>query len=136
MKKVLLIIVVISSLTACKKTGTPLPSGGLFGKWELHERYGGNIYPSDTTYAPGNGNILQFNADSTYKSYTEGTLNRSGIFHTRVHISYQMTAARYDELYFDNDTSYNSLINLRGNAFTLTPVMPDIAMTEYNKIAN
>lgn len=136
MKKILWFILAVSSLAACKKARTPLLSGGLIGKWELHERFGGNIYPSDTVYARGNGNILQFNADSTYKSYVNGTLSRSGIFHTRVHFSEQMTAIRYDELYFDNDTSFSSLINLRENAFTLRPVMPDIATTDYSKIAN
>jgi hypothetical protein len=139
MKKILLIILAVSSFDACKKSKIAprvLSNGGLIGKWELHERFGGNIYPSDTTYAPGNGNIFQFNADSTYKSYVNGTLSRSGIFHTRIHFSDEMTAIRYDELYFDNDTSFSSLINLRENAFTLRPVMPDIAMTDYSKIAN
>src|SRR5437588_11805544 len=110
MKRLLLIVLVVSSLAACKK-GRLSPSGGTVGKWELHRRYGGFIIPPDTTYKPGNGNILQFNADSTYKSYINGILSQSGIFHTRNYIGYAMTAIRYDELYFDSDTTSRILVN-------------------------
>ena len=126
---------VVISLADCKKSGVAL-SSGLIGKWELHERYGGNIYPPDTLYKPGNGNMLQFNADSTYKSYANGMLIHSGIFHTRNHFSYSATAIRQDELYFDNDTSFRYVIQINANILLMKPIMPDIATTDYEKISN
>ncbi|HWD90514.1 MAG TPA: hypothetical protein VG367_20455 [Mucilaginibacter sp.] len=138
MKKILWIILALSSFAACKKSKMPpvVLNSMLIGKWELHSRSGGNIYPPDTTYQPGNGNMLQFNADSTYKSYTNGTLSRSGIFHTRTYISASAIALRSDLLYFDNDTTFKSLINIGGGVLIIRPFMPDIGTTEYNKIAN
>jgi len=138
MKKILWILLVVSSFAACKKNsvGPVVLNGNLFGKWELHMRYGGFIIPPDTTYKPGNGNILQFNADSTYKSYTNGTLTQSGIFHTRNYVSDEMTAIRYDELYFDSDTSAKSLINVSGTILTIRSQIPDIGTTAYEKLQN
>lgn len=139
MKKVLLIILVVSTFAACKKNKVTRPfvsDGMLIGKWELHSRTGGNIIPPDTTYQPGNGNILQFNADSSYKRYTNGTLSQSGIFHTRIYISASMTAIRRDKLYFDNDSTAYSLVFTNGGMLYITSFVPDVGETSYDKIAN
>jgi hypothetical protein len=136
MKKILCLILAVSGFAACKKSGTPSHTGGLIGKWELHRRYGGFIIPPDTTYKPGNGNILQFNADSTYKRYTNGTLTQSGIFHTRNYFSDRMTAARFDELYFDSDTAAKSLVNVSGTLLAVGSLIPDVGTTVYEKLQN
>ena len=135
MKKALLILLAIGSFAACKKSEVTsvVSPRGIMGKWELHSRAGATIY-SDTTYQPGNGNILQFIPDSTYKSYIKGTLSRSGIFHTRNHFSASASAIRYDELYFDHNTSY-SLVNVSG-VLSIKSFTPEFEFTEYDKIPN
>lgn len=135
MKKILLIMFVAACFAACKKSRITLNST-LFGKWELHRRYGGNIIPPDTTYKPGNGNILQFNPDSTYKSYTNGMLTRSGVFHIIKRSGYQTTQEPNDQIYFDNDTTSKSYITISGTVLALIPLMPDIGTTQYDKISN
>ena len=138
MKKILWIILVAGTFTACKKSKvtTPALNNSLFGTWELHSRIGGNIMPPDTTYKPGNGNMLQFNADSTYKSYTNGTLAYSGVFHiVRVADNSAKMMPDY-AIYFDSDTSFKSMIAIGNGQLILRPLIPDIGTTEYNKIAN
>jgi hypothetical protein len=135
MKKILWVILVTGCFAACKKNHTIL-NGTLFGRWELHRRYGGNIIPPDTVYKPGNGNILQFNPDSTYKSYTNGTLTRSGAFHILKSSGERATPEPNDEIYFDNDTASKSYITISGTVLALMPLMPDIGNTQYDKISN
>lgn len=135
MKKILFVLVIVAAVTACKKSKVTL-NGTLFGKWELHRRYGGNIIPPDTLYKPGNGNILQFNIDSTYKSYTNGALTRSGIFHIIKRSGEQATPEPNDEIYFDSDISSKSYITISGTVLTLAPLTPDIGITAYDKISN
>jgi hypothetical protein len=82
MKKILLVTALACCMLGCKKSEPPI-SSSIFGKWELHRQYGGFIIPPDSTYKPGNGNILQFNSDSTYKRYVRGSLSHEGIYHIR-----------------------------------------------------
>lgn len=135
MKKILWIILASSCFAACKKNEVRL-NGTLFGKWELHKRYAGNIIPFDTTYKPGNGNILQFNIDSTYKSFTNGTLTRSGVFHILKSSGERATPEPNVEIYFDNNTTAKSYVTISGTVLTLIPLMPDIGTTQYDKISN
>jgi hypothetical protein len=67
-----------SALMACKKT---VITPGLFGKWELRRASGGDFAYQDSVYKPGNGNIYQFNTDSTYKAYINHNLSSQGKFH-------------------------------------------------------
>jgi len=126
MKRYVLFVLAAGMILSCKKHG--ISPVNIIGKWELARRYGGNIYPSDTTYKPGNGNILVFNADSTYKKYANDTLTASGPFHING-----------SHLYFDPNL-YNSnfadVISTSGNTLTIKPIMPDIATTVYDKIQN
>ncbi|HVV55625.1 MAG TPA: hypothetical protein VHC47_09885 [Mucilaginibacter sp.] len=134
MKRFLILIIAVCSLAACKKDGSPV-SANIIGKWELHERRGGNIIPQDTIYQAGNGNILQFYADSTYKQYTNGTLSAQGVFHIIIN-GYRSGTDVYDELYFDNDVYFDYLISISGNSLILKPLMPDIGTTAYVRITN
>lgn len=141
MKRLLWIALAASSLAACKKDKVGV-SANVIGKWELHRRYGGNIIPPDTTYQPGNGNILQFNADSTYKTYSAGTVTDAGTFHI-LRNAYKSDNTFYDELYF-NDNSYNTfgdavildIVTTTGTILTIKPLMPDVGTTQYSKISN
>ena len=138
MKKIIWIILAVCSLAACKKSAVT-PSPNITGKWELHRRYGGFIVPPDTTYQAGNGNILQFNSDSTYKSYANGTLSQQGVYHI-LKGAYKQNNHAYDELYFDDnnyrDATFLYVITVVGPVLTINPLMPDIGTTEYDKIAN
>lgn len=126
MNRYLLLVLAVGMILSCKKNGvSPV---NITGKWELDRRYGGNIYPSDTTYQAGNGNILQFNSDGSYKQYTNGALVASGTFHVSG-----------NQLYFNqnaNDNTFYDVISISGNMLTIKPVMPDIATTVYDKISN
>jgi hypothetical protein len=136
MKKLLLIVVAACSLAACKKNGVP-PTANIVGKWELHERKGGNIIPQDTIYKAGNGNIYQFNSDSTYGQYTNGTLIASGTFHMQGNNLYLQS----NEVLYNNDNTFNIetpnyMASISGNALIFTPYIADIATVVYDKIQN
>lgn len=135
MKTFLLIIVAAFCMLACKKNDNMNISPNFFGKWEVSRRYGGNILPADSVFKPGNGNILQFNSDSTYKQYTRGVLSQQGIFHIRKN-GYRMNQTNYNELFFDADTSFASLISLTDGVLIIRPLLPDIGTTEYKKVLN
>jgi hypothetical protein len=128
MKRFLIIVFAACGLAACKKEGVTQPVN-IIGKWELARRYGGNILPQDTMYKAGNGNIWQFNSDSSYKEYTNGALTASGTFHMR-----------NNELYFNNNAyniqPFSYMTSISGNMLTFKPLMPDIATTVYDKISN
>ena len=108
---------------------------GLFGKWEITKRFGGNILPAN--FQAGNGTVYQFNSDSTYKHYQDGTLNESGVFHI-VKSALKYDTVAYNVLYFNNDHSLfaSSIITVNGNQLTLAPLMPDFARTVYIKTGN
>jgi hypothetical protein len=131
----LFIAFAVCTLPGCKKDKPVTPSG-LFGKWELSRRFGGNILPADTVFKPGNGNILQLNSDSTYKRYTNGQLSGTGNYHVRSRSGYQTTQVPGSEIFFDNDHSFVSFITVSGNVLTLQPILGDIASTQYQKIQN
>lgn len=121
-------ILVAGMFAACTKSGDVSPIN-VIGRWELSHRFGGNILPQDTTYKAGNGNIIQFNADSTFKQYANGAIINSGSFHIQ-----------NSQLYFNtntfNDQQFYSFVSVAGNLLTLKPVLGDIATTKYLKIGN
>ncbi|MBS1525729.1 MAG: hypothetical protein JST19_08775 [Bacteroidetes bacterium] len=123
MKKFISILFIVLGAFACKKGGIS-PSGGLYGKWELHKTYGGFIQQPDSVYQPGNGNILQFSSDGTYKRYTDGTLSAQGVY-----------SIRNNNLIFDNDTP-GATISIANSILTVSPLIPDIGSSQYLKISN
>lgn len=154
--KTLLIIAGIASLFfACKKNSqqSPVPansnnpyaslsksdilSTNLFGKWELTRRTGGNILPQDTTFKAGNGNMFQFNSDSTYAQYISGTLSATGVYHI-IKNGLKIDTSVYNILYFNTDSSFiaKSIIVLKGTQLTIHPLLGDFATTIYNKLSN
>jgi len=133
MKIFTLVVLIAICLLACKK---PQPlSPYLFGKWEVRRTYGGFIIHPDSTYKPGNGNILQFNGDSTYAHYLQNNLVSKGVFHVITN-AFKNGTTNYDEIYFDSDSTGKSLIILSGDMLTLKPLIPDIGSTDYQKIGN
>lgn len=134
MKAFILTVIVIVCMVACKKGSNPV-SPVFFGKWEVKRTYGGFIIPPDSVYKPGNGNILQLNVDYTYIHYVNNKQNAQGIY-SIVKNGYMLNQTTYDEIYFDNDTSFKSLITLNNGILTLRPLIPDISTTDYQKISN
>jgi hypothetical protein len=134
MKAFILAAIAVFCMASCKKGSNPL-SPALFGKWEVRRVYNGNIYPPDSTYKPGNGNILQFNSDSTYKRYDHAGVTANGVFHIRKN-SYKIDQNSYDELYFSNDTAFKYVITSGNDYMTLKPLFPDIPTTDYQKISD
>jgi hypothetical protein len=128
MKRFLLVVLVASSLAACKKNGVS-PSVNIVGKWELHERKGGFIQPMDSTYTAGNGNIYQFNRDGSYQEYFNGTLSINGTYRLNKDTLY------YNNSSYSDQASY-SLIAVSGNTLIFRPQTADMGTMIYNKLQN
>jgi hypothetical protein len=130
MRPTLLFILVAFSLVSCKKNEPISP--GLFGKWELRRKYGG-LAGMDSIYKAGNGDIVQFNSDSTYAHYVKRKLANTGVFHIRVLNTPGINAV--DEIYFDN-TDYGSRFTINGTKMTIGEDFDDGIAADYEKIGN
>jgi len=130
MKKIYLILLLAGCwIASCKKEAKVSP--GLFGKWELRSR-GGGIAGISTTYKAGNGNILQFNSDSTYKKYQNGQVTGEGPFHIGKVTPYGDLSTA---IYFDN-SQYGDYFTINGIHITLGTVANDGIAADYQKISN
>ena len=129
MKKILLLMMVTAALAACKKGQQVSP--GLFGKWELRRTYGGFAY-SDSTYKAGNGNVYQFNRDSTYQRFINNKPNAQGIFHI-VKLIYGGSTS--SGIVFD-DTENPESFNYEGTKITIGTSNGDGIASEYQKVSN
>ena len=129
MKTVLLIVAVCFCMLACKKDKAVSP--GLFGKWELRRMYGGFGY-RDSTYAPGNGNIYQFNRDSTYKHLENGSLTEAGFFHIKKN-GFRVGDSEFSDVILFNNGD-GSPITLKDNKLTLGTTVTDGIAADYEKI--
>jgi hypothetical protein len=87
----------------------------LFAKWELRIERGG-LQP-DRNFAAGNGNIVQFNADSTYAYYIDDAVTKHGTFHIATQV-YAQGPEKLDLIYFDKSTT-GGVIRLQDNMLTL-----------------
>jgi len=121
-------IILVFIFSACKKTEL-VP--GLIGRWELRYQSGGWGY--DSTYVAGNGNIYQFNRDSTYKRYDKGALAAAGRFHIRHENSYQMQSV--NSIFFDNDVTGDP-ISVQGTKLIMGTSVADGITSNYQKISN
>ena len=134
-KTTILILIAALCLTSCKKPGCDpgMMSSNYFGTWEVRRVYGGNINPPDSVYQPGNGNILQLNPDSTYQRYVQHNLTGQGVYHI-IKNGFTDSQVTRDELFFDADTSTKSIISESMGTLTVSPLIPDIASTDYQRI--
>lgn len=129
MKRILPAILIVISFAACKKTAV---NPGLFGRWELTRMYGGLSY-RDSVYTKGNGNIYQFNRDSTYKKYDSGALTSQGRFHIRTDNGYHPQTTYV--ILFDSDT-YGEPMSITGTTLTLGTSVADGFASDYQKTSN
>ncbi|MDO3625563.1 hypothetical protein [Mucilaginibacter sp. BT774] len=130
MRTYLLLTLIVVGALACKKTEPVRP--GLFGKWEIHRRYG-SLLGFDSTYTAGNGTIYQFNSDSTYKYYIKYKLASTGTFHVRPLNAPGINLSL--KLYFDNDT-YGELFSYSGTTMTIGTAAGDGIASDYIKVGN
>ena len=108
MKRIAFVLFVAVIAAGCgkdkivKKT-IPATSTALFAKWELWYQDGG-LQPG-VSFAPGNGNIVQFNADSTYVFYQKGIITKQGTFHVQEN-SYSLGInGKVDYIYYDHNAT-------------------------------
>jgi hypothetical protein len=126
MKRYILLVIAAAMILSCKKHS--ISPANIFGKWELARRYGGNINPLDTTYKAGNGNILEFHSDSSFKQYDNGTLTLDGKFHMQGNQLYFIVSYADQPLY--------ETVSISGSQLTVKSPIPDVGTTVYDKISN
>ena len=128
MRTTILLIFVIACALACKKSEPVQP--GLFGKWEIRNR-SGSIAGFDSTYKAGNGTIMQFNSDSTYKYYIKNKLTLSGTFHIRPFGA----LGEVTHIYFNGDT-IGQPFSINGIEMNIGTSDDDGVVAHYVKVAN
>ena len=130
--KIFLLIAALIVIVSAYRTSYILPPE-LFGKWEARKQYRENIIMQVSAYTPGNGNILELNSDSTYKRYIQGKLAAEGVFRIKRN-AYRIDQNYYNELYFDDETTFKSLISIVGDKLIIKPLISDAEITAYQKI--
>jgi len=130
--QLILLICSVYCLSACKKGNGISPS--LFGKWELRHSYGGML-GYDSVYKAGNGNILQFNSDSTYKRFEANKLAASGVFHIKHYNNPAENSISEYAIFFDN-TTYGDAFSRKGTIITIGTTVTDGIASDYQKISN
>jgi hypothetical protein len=129
-----LILIVAGGLcmSACKKSSgvAPLPvSSGLFGKWELRRQYGG-LAGFDSTYKSGNGKVIQFNKDSTFRKLDGNAVVAQGTF--RIQILNIPNANGIDLIYFNGNSQPINFTAV--NLLTIGTTAADELASDYQKI--
>jgi len=132
MRTILLLALVVVCALACKKSAPVTP--GLFGKWELRHSYGG-LAGFDSVYKAGNGNILQFNSDSTYKRFEAKKLTATGVFHIKRYTSSTENPVTTYMIFFDN-TTYGDAFYMKGTTVTIGTTATDGIASDFQKIGN
>jgi len=128
MKKALLFAVAIICLASCTKDGIVSP--GFFGKYELRASYGGLTGFSET-YEPGNGNVFQFNSDSTYVHYSGSKSQDSGKF--RIKITGTEGDAKFGTISL-TDLDYQQAFRIKGDTITIGTTITDGIASDFVKI--
>ena len=134
MKRLLIILLICSvyCISACKKGNSVSPT--LFGKWELRHSRGG-FAGFDSVYKAGNGNIFQFNSDSTYKRFEANKLAATGVFHIKHYNNPSENSISEYAIFFDN-TTYGDAFSRNGTTMTIGTTVTDGVASDYQKISN
>ncbi|TFF36901.1 hypothetical protein [Mucilaginibacter psychrotolerans] len=131
MKTSIYTLTAIIVFASCKKADMPVTSTGYTGTFELRARHGG-IAGINEKYEAGNKNILQLNADSTYRMFVKGAQTSAGRFRLKKN-AYTYGNIVYDWIYYDADT-YGTEVRLHGDTLTLGTDITDNIATDYKRI--
>jgi hypothetical protein len=130
MKKPLFIVLILLIVLGCKKEKKTLPTPGLFGTWELRHGYGG-IAGISVAYPPGNGQKIQFNADSTFKMFQQLNITNQGTF-SIVKNGITVGQSKFDAIYFDHNTA-GQIIEIKSDTLSMWNDFPDAMTSVYVK---
>jgi len=120
MKSTLLLLLLAFTMSGCKKDNTH--PNTINGTWELRA-WSGTIAGISKTYPPGNGSLIQFNADNTYKFFANFQESNHGIYKI-VKNGINMGSRIYDALYYDNSASADFVV-LNVDSLTIGNTYPD-----------
>jgi hypothetical protein len=122
--KILIFIICISAAIAGCKKGNLEPSGqsGLVGTWELRH-YSGTIAGVSKDFSAGNGMLIQLNADSTFKRFTDFKQDNQGSFKV-VKSGVDWGGVKYDAIYFNGNGDPNFVV-LKADSLTIGNTYPD-----------
>lgn len=128
MKLFLFIICISATITACKKGD--LGPVNLVGTWELRH-YSGTIAGVSKDLPSGNGKLIQFSTDSTFKRFTDFKQDAQGKFRI-VKGGINWGGAKYDGIFFD-DKETGDIIILKADSLTIENAFPDGVTSLYIK---
>ncbi|MGZ3872426.1 MAG: hypothetical protein ACXVJD_05890 [Mucilaginibacter sp.] len=129
MKLFLFIICLSATIMACKKTDDP-QRAGLTGTWELRH-YSGTIAGVSKDLPPGNGTLMQFDADSAYKSFKNFKQDYQGKYKV-VKKGISWNNLTYDALYFNGSESADYFI-IKADSLTIGNTFADGVVSLYIK---
>jgi len=127
MKKYLFLLFILFIAFSCKK-GNVIPRAGLTGKWELRITSGG-ISGATTNYAAGNGNTLQFNADSTFAQYQNFHLVNQGTYSIVKNGGAIIGLTNQDALYYNH--LFGGVMQLNDNTLVVRDNVDDGFISTY-----
>jgi len=132
MRTIILLTLIAVGALACTKSAPVTP--GLFGKWELRHSYGG-LAGFDSVYKAGNGNILQFNSDSTYKRFEANKPAATGVFHIKHYNNPTENSISEYTISFDNN-NYEEPFHMKGTTITIGTTITDQVASDFQKISD
>jgi hypothetical protein len=122
MKRILLLLLLAIAAFGCKKENKLADTDTINGTWELRG-WSGTIAGVIKTYPPGNGSLIQFNGDSTYKFFANFQQTKQGTYRT-VKNGVAMGGQTYDAIYYDNSPSAD-FMQLSADSLTIGNTYPD-----------
>ncbi|TWR30201.1 hypothetical protein FPZ43_04455 [Mucilaginibacter pallidiroseus] len=132
MKKALLIFFAAAGVISCQKQDSKPMSANLFGRWELAATHGGLSMPRP---APtGNGDMYQFNKDSTYSRYIDNKITAQGKF--SINITETRDSLKFGIITFTNPTYKDAWMQSVSGRIIIGSSAADGPSYEYRKISS
>ncbi|HEY8929222.1 MAG TPA: hypothetical protein VIM55_08535 [Mucilaginibacter sp.] len=129
------LIICISAIVAgCTKSGVK-PGTTLTGTWELRH-YSGTIAGVNTDLPKGNGTLIQFAGDSTFKHFTASKQDDQGTYRV-VKDGVTYDNKKYDAIYF-NSNADAAFLAMHADSLIIgnTNTYADGAVSTYIRKAN
>ncbi len=126
MKALLLMAFLAIAAEGCKKESTL--GVNITGTWELRMT-SGTIAGVTKTYPPGNGSLVQFNNDNTYKLFTNNQQTTQGTYKI-IKDGATIGGQVYDGLLYDDRNPADFMI-LKSDSLTIGNTYPDGVTSSY-----